>query len=257
MPPRSCAAFLIRCGGRRSSDRTLVALKTDFAGSKHLAILETRTTLWQDEAACSLTAQVIASRPAIRNAYVELRGPLGAGKTTFVRHLLHALGVTGRVKSPTYAVMEPYELPSPLDAGGVPSNAWHFDFYRFNDPREWEDAGFRDIFAAPGLKLAEWPEQAAGLAPEPDLRIDIRPSSLDRADAADDERAATFSALSPLGLELLAMSARRSSPLPKADRRRALKALGSTALLLGGAQIAPRRRHRVGARVAVRRITRA
>jgi tRNA threonylcarbamoyladenosine biosynthesis protein TsaE len=49
----------------------------------------------------------------------------------------------------------------------------HFDFYRFDDPREWEDAGFRDVFAAPGLKLAEWPEKAAGVLPVPDLRLHI------------------------------------------------------------------------------------
>jgi tRNA threonylcarbamoyladenosine biosynthesis protein TsaE len=61
-----------------------------------------------------------------------------------VRHLLRALGVPGRIKSPTYAVVEPYELP-----GLAPLSIRHFDFYRFNDPREWEDAGFRDIFASP------------------------------------------------------------------------------------------------------------
>ncbi len=90
---------------------------------------------------------------------------MGAGKTTLVRHLLQALGVTGRIKSPTYAVVEPYELPG--------LNIWHFDFYRFADPREWEDAGFRDIFASPGLKLSEWPEKAGAQLPVPDLDIYI------------------------------------------------------------------------------------
>jgi len=92
-----------------------------------------------------------------------LRGELGAGKTTLVRHLLQALGVQGRIKSPTYAVVEPYELPGLA--------VWHFDFYRFSDPREWEDAGFRDIFASPGLKLAEWPDKAAPCLPLADLII--------------------------------------------------------------------------------------
>ena len=126
--------------------------------------------------------------PALRDAYVELHGPLGAGKTTFARHLLRALGVAGRVKSPTYAVMEPYELP-----GGA---VWHFDFYRFNDAQEWEDAGFRDVFASRGLKLAEWPEKAAGLLPEPDLRITIEP-------LAHEARGVTLAAFTPRGLELL------------------------------------------------------
>lgn len=133
----------------------------------HTAILETATLDWPDEAACALTAQALAAaRPS--NAVITLEGDLGAGKTTFTRHLLQALGVQGRIKSPTYAVMEPYTLP----AGG---EAAHFDFYRFGDPREWLDAGFRDVFARPGLKIAEWPEKAAGLLPVPDLRLDIAP----------------------------------------------------------------------------------
>jgi tRNA threonylcarbamoyladenosine biosynthesis protein TsaE len=98
--------------------------------------------------------------------YIALHGTLGAGKTTFTRHLLRALGVQGRIKSPSYAVVEPHEAP-----GFV---IHHFDFYRFNDPQEWEDAGFRDLFAAPGLKLAEWPQKAQGLLPMADLEVHIQ-----------------------------------------------------------------------------------
>jgi tRNA threonylcarbamoyladenosine biosynthesis protein TsaE len=107
----------------------------------------------------------LAAEPALRQAVIELHGELGAGKTTLVRHLLRALGVSGRIKSPTYAVVEPYELPG-LDI-------WHFDFYRLDEPREWQDAGFRDIFASPGLKLAEWPEKAAGYLPRADLVLTL------------------------------------------------------------------------------------
>ena len=82
---------------------------------------------------------------------IAFYGKMGAGKTTFTRYLLRALGVAGRIKSPTYAVMEPHETPSGLAV-------FHFDFYRFSDPAEWEDAGLRDAFAAPALKLAEWPQ---------------------------------------------------------------------------------------------------
>ncbi len=123
---------------------------------------------WPDEAAARATAEHLAAAllPA-PDALIELHGPLGAGKTTFVRLLLRALGVEGRIKSPSYAVMESYELPS---GAGTTS---HFDFYRFGDPREWEDAGFRDVFAAPGLKLCEWPEKAAGQLPPPDLQLFI------------------------------------------------------------------------------------
>lgn len=154
-----------------------------------MTILGSRTLHWADEADCEGAARALAAAPALRDAFVELHGPLGAGKTTFARHLLHALGVAGRVKSPTYAVMEPYELP-----GGA---VWHFDFYRFNDPQEWEDAGFRDVFASRGLKLAEWPEKAAGLLPEPDLRITIEPLE-------HEARRVTLAACTPRGLELLA-----------------------------------------------------
>lgn len=132
--------------------------------------------VWADEDATRAVARALAAHTALRNCYIELHGDLGAGKTTLVRHLLQALGVAGRVKSPTYAVVEPYELgETPGDAR--PLAIWHFDFYRFHDPREWEDAGFRDLFASPGLKLAEWPEKAASFLPRADLvmRIDVQP----------------------------------------------------------------------------------
>jgi len=156
----------------------------------HRPILETRRIAWPDEAACEAWARALAARPGIAQAFIELHGPLGAGKTTFVRHLLRALGAAGRIKSPTYTVMEPHLL-----ADG--SEAAHFDFYRFNDPREWLDAGFRDVFARPGLKLAEWPDKAGGLLPTPDLRLTLLP--LDEL-----QRQVTVDALTPLGVALLA-----------------------------------------------------
>jgi len=121
---------------------------------------------WHSEDDTQAFAARLAAQPALRNSFIELHGDLGAGKTTLVRHLLRALGVQGRIKSPTYAVVEPHETPDGLQA-------WHFDFYRFSDPREWEDAGFRDVFASPGLKLAEWPEKAGALLPRADLVIHI------------------------------------------------------------------------------------
>jgi len=154
----------------------------------HVPILETRTLHWPDEAACEAFARGLARHAGLHDAFIELHGPLGAGKTTFVRHLLRALGVQGLVKSPTYAVLEPYALPG-LDIS-------HLDFYRFSDPREWLDAGFRDVFAAPGLKLAEWPELAAGLLPVPDLRLWIEPQD-------DDARAVTVQACTTRGQGLL------------------------------------------------------
>ena len=119
-----------------------------------------------DEKDTQRFATQLAAQPALKNALVKIHGDLGAGKTTLVRYLLRALGITGRIKSPTYAVVEPYELPN--------LNIWHFDFYRFNDPREWEEAGFRDIFASQGLKLVEWPEKAQGYLPQADLEVDLQ-----------------------------------------------------------------------------------
>jgi len=158
------------------------------AVDRHHPIVESATLLWPDEAATQAFAQQWATQPALANAFVALHGDLGAGKTTLVRHLLQALGVTGRIKSPTYAVVEPYELDA--------LNIWHFDFYRFNDPREWEEAGFRDIFASPGLKLAEWPEKAAGVLPVADVDLHIR--TLD-----DSRRSVTLQAHTAAGQALL------------------------------------------------------
>ena len=169
-----------------------------------MSLPETRTLHWPNEAACAASAAALAvtltaafAAPArAHDAFIELHGPLGAGKTTFVRHLLHALGVQGRVKSPTYAVVEEYELPGPGGAADRPLHIRHFDFYRFDDPQEWEDAGFRDVFASPGLKLVEWPEKAAGLLPQSDLRIEIEPD-------LDERRVVRLHALTALGAELL------------------------------------------------------
>ncbi len=158
----------------------------------HLPILETRRLHWPDEEACGAFATTLAAHPGIADACIELDGPLGAGKTTFVRHLLRALGVQGRIKSPTYAVVEPYEVLH----GGQPLAISHFDFYRFSDPREWEDAGFRDIFAHPGLKLCEWAQNAGPERPRTDLRLEILPQP-------DDSREVLAHAMSPRGKELL------------------------------------------------------
>ena len=119
--------------------------------------------VWRDESDTAAFAQTLAAQPALANAYITLHGDLGAGKTTLVRHLLRALGVQGRIKSPTYAVVEPYQTRDLA--------IWHFDFYRFDDPRDGEVAGFRDIFASPGLKLAEWPQKAAAMIPAADIAI--------------------------------------------------------------------------------------
>jgi tRNA threonylcarbamoyladenosine biosynthesis protein TsaE len=159
----------------------------------HQPILETNQVLWQSENDCALCARALAHCPAILEASLDLRGALGAGKTTLARHLLRQLGITGTIKSPTYAILEPYTIEF---QGGTMAIS-HFDFYRLQDPQEWEDAGFRDIFAQPGLKLCEWTEKAHGLIPTPDLTLDIQ--ALDQPE----QRQVTLHAHTQRGLALL------------------------------------------------------
>ena len=119
------------------------------------------TTLPDEAATLALGAALVNGiEPGL---VVYLRGELGAGKTTLVRGALRALGWQGPVKSPTYTLVEVYAV-SRLDLH-------HFDFYRFREPREWIDAGFRESFNGLTVSLIEWPERAAGLLPPADLEI--------------------------------------------------------------------------------------
>jgi tRNA threonylcarbamoyladenosine biosynthesis protein TsaE len=128
-----------------------------------------KNTCWRTETDTLDSALRLAGRAEIAHAIIELQGDLGAGKTTWVRHLLRALGVAGRIKSPSYGVVEPHLG----QWQGRPLSIWHFDFYRLNDPREWLDAGLRDVFVQEGLKLVEWPERAGAQRPTADLALHI------------------------------------------------------------------------------------
>ena len=115
------------------------------------------------EAAATLRLGEACAAGAVRGTSLHLRGELGAGKTTLVRGLLRGLGYQGRVKSPTYTLVEPYE--------DLRLNVYHFDFYRFKDRDEWVSSGFRDYFNPESLCIVEWPERAGDLIAPPDLEI--------------------------------------------------------------------------------------
>lgn len=106
---------------------------------------------------------------------ISLEGDLGAGKTTFARYLIQALGFEGRVKSPTYTLCEPYLLliSSKSHDGQRNITAHHFDLYRMRDPLEWQEAGFAEHFDEAGFCLVEWPEKAAGTLPSFDITIEL------------------------------------------------------------------------------------
>jgi tRNA threonylcarbamoyladenosine biosynthesis protein TsaE len=101
---------------------------------------------------------------------IYLHGDLGAGKTTLVRGLLHQLGHTGKVKSPTYTLVEPYDA----QINNINIQVYHFDLYRFIDEEEWDAAGFRDYFNPNTICLIEWPEKAGTLIPQADIDVFIR-----------------------------------------------------------------------------------
>jgi tRNA threonylcarbamoyladenosine biosynthesis protein TsaE len=135
---------------------------------------------WQllDEAATKRLAHACAqaAQPIIathkHGLSLHLVGGLGAGKTTFVRHLLRSLGVQGRIKSPTYGLAESYEISASL-------TAWHFDFYRLQSDKEFTDAGFAELWAQPVLRLVEWPEHAAPRLAPADLALTLAAQTQD------------------------------------------------------------------------------
>jgi tRNA threonylcarbamoyladenosine biosynthesis protein TsaE len=106
------------------------------------------------------------------NMNLYLKGELGAGKTTFVRGLLLGLGYQDKVKSPTYTLVEPYDLER--------FTIYHFDLYRFKDEHEWDDAGFREYFNNQSVCLVEWPEKAGHILPQPDISIELSHQSFGR-----------------------------------------------------------------------------
>ena len=118
----------------------------------------------------ALGGKLAAQMGAVRLIYIH--GPLGAGKTTLVRGMVHALGHEGAVKSPTFTLVEPYAFRN--------LSFYHFDLYRLKDPEELEFVGVRDYLHGNGVCVVEWAERAQKALPTPDLDIMISPTGTGR-----------------------------------------------------------------------------
>jgi tRNA threonylcarbamoyladenosine biosynthesis protein TsaE len=156
-------------------------------------------------AALAEALRALAPQIAAQGLTVGLSGDLGAGKTALVRALLRQCGVTGSVKSPTYALLEPYELSS--------LNLYHFDFYRFKVPEEFLDRGFGEIFGPAAVCLVEWPERAGDYLPQRDLQITLQVEPIEQApEPTEPGRKATIEAQTELGKQCLELIESPSPP---------------------------------------------
>lgn len=149
---------------------------------------------------------------------VHLNGDLGAGKTAFVRAVLRALGHTGRVRSPTYTLIEPYQIAradaqvsgtsaSSAARASSATSVWlvhHFDLYRFSDAAEWHEAGFDEYLTGQAINLIEWPTRAGAALGVPDLHLDI--------DILGDGRTLTARAFTPAGIRCLSEVSKSNLP---------------------------------------------
>lgn len=124
---------------------------------------EKRIIISDENAMMQLGGRIAENFP--KGGIVLLNGDLGAGKTTLVRGLLRHLGFTGTVKSPTYTLVEPYEINA--------RKIFHFDLYRLGDPEELEYMGGRDYWSSDALCLIEWPEKAQGYLPQENMKLTI------------------------------------------------------------------------------------
>lgn len=158
------------------------------------ALAHAQIPLPDERATLALGEQL--ARGAAPGLFLALSGDLGAGKTTLARALLRTLGVAGRIRSPSFTLVEPY------NPGDLP--VFHFDFYRFSSDDEWADAGFDEHFDGHALCIVEWPERAGARLRAPDLRVALEPEA--------DGRVARLDAFTDRGVQWLNATAQRLPP---------------------------------------------
>jgi tRNA threonylcarbamoyladenosine biosynthesis protein TsaE len=141
----------------------LLTLSFDLSDESATEVLGQQLALIAADLHPDASGQLIPGQAA--GGRIHLQGELGAGKTSLVRAFLRQCGISGRIKSPSYALLESYEVFNLY--------LYHLDFYRFSDPAEWLEAGFRDLMQENALVLIEWPERAAGLLSDPDILINL------------------------------------------------------------------------------------
>ena len=157
--------------------------------------LTSKESILGDEAAtlaCGARFAEVIKFGLANGLIVYLHGDLGAGKTTFTRGVLHGLGYVGKVKSPTYTLVESYEI---LINKVFNYTFYHFDLYRFTSEDEWEAAGFREYFNRQSICMIEWPEKAEHVLATPDIHVQLS--------LFNTGRQIQFSAGSELGIECL------------------------------------------------------
>lgn len=155
-----------------------------------------------DEAA-TLSCGVDFAKTLELGLTVYLHGDLGAGKTTFVRGVLQGLGYHGKVKSPTYNLVEIYQLEKHNKLNvNYSYNFYHFDLYRFNSEEEWHAAGFNEYFNEQTICMIEWPENAVSVLPNADIEVHLSIIESSAADQAN-RRQIALTANSVLGKKCL------------------------------------------------------